>query len=159
VIRPLREDDIDAVVALSLAAWLPVFESFRHILGPAIYTRMYPDWRVSQGALVERVCKDMEKYTVCVADVDGAVAGFVAYTLNAEEKQGEIYLLAVDPDYQNRGIGTELTEFAVDRMVESGMTLAHVGTGGDPSHAPARRTYEKAGFTPIANVLYFKDLP
>jgi hypothetical protein len=26
------------------------------------------------------------------------------------------------------------------------MRVATVGTGGDPSHAPARRAYEKAGF-------------
>ena len=29
----------------------------------------------------------------------------------------------------------------------AGMQLATVGTGGDPSHAPARRAYEKAGFS------------
>lgn len=28
------------------------------------------------------------------------------------------------------------------------MALATVSTGGDPSHAPARRAYEKAGFGP-----------
>jgi hypothetical protein len=28
------------------------------------------------------------------------------------------------------------------------MALATVGTGGDPSHAPARRAYAKAGFGP-----------
>jgi hypothetical protein len=31
-------------------------------------------------------------------------------------------------------------------MKEFGMALATVGTGADPSHAPARRAYEKAGF-------------
>jgi len=28
------------------------------------------------------------------------------------------------------------------------MAAATVGVGGDPSHAPARRAYEKAGFGP-----------
>jgi hypothetical protein len=32
-------------------------------------------------------------------------------------------------------------------MKEAGMQVATVSTGGDPSHAPARRAYEKAGFT------------
>ena len=30
-----------------------------------------------------------------------------------------------------------------------------VGTGGDPSHAPARRAYEKAGFGPAIPSLYY----
>jgi hypothetical protein len=39
--------------------------------------------------------------------------------------------------------------------------LAIVATGGDPGHAPARRTYEKAGFTPLPLVRYYAllDLP
>ena len=31
-------------------------------------------------------------------------------------------------------------------MKSSGMQVATVATGGDPSHAPARRAYEKSGF-------------
>ena len=36
--------------------------------------------------------------------------------------------------------------FSVMRMKEAGMKVATVGSG-DPSHAPARRAYYKAGFT------------
>jgi hypothetical protein len=38
------------------------------------------------------------------------------------------------------------------------MTVVLVSTGGDIGHAPARRTYEKAGFTPMPAVHYFKAL-
>jgi hypothetical protein len=40
-----------------------------------------------------------------------------------------------------------------------GETLVQLGTGGDPGHAPARHTYEKAGFTPLPLVRYYKELP
>jgi hypothetical protein len=43
-------------------------------------------------------------------------------------------------------------------MRSAGMRLAMIGTGGDPGHAPARRTYEKAGYTPLPAVNYFKAL-
>ena len=82
----------------------------------------------------------------------------VSYELNFKERVGEVYLLAVHPDYQNRGIGTQLNTFALGKLKESGMHLAVVGTGGDPGHAPARRSYEKAGYTPLALVRYYKDL-
>jgi hypothetical protein len=39
------------------------------------------------------------------------------------------------------------------------MAVATVSTGGDPSHAPARRAYEKAGFGPaIPSVSLYKLL-
>ena len=39
-----------------------------------------------------------------------------------------------------------------------GIHLAVVGTGGDPGHAPARRSYEKAGYTGLPLVRYYHDL-
>lgn len=33
-----------------------------------------------------------------------------------------------------------------------------VATGGDPGHAPARRTYERLGFAPPPLVQYYKKL-
>jgi GNAT superfamily N-acetyltransferase len=157
-IRPLTGDDIDAVVQLSVPAWEPVFRSFAQILGPAIYPIVYPDWRKQQAEAVEAVCKDTAKYTVWVAEVGGAVVGFIAYVLNQADQTGEVDLLAVHPDYQNGGIGTDLNNFALDKMREAGMRLAVVGTGGDPGHAPARRSYDKAGYTGLPLVRYYKDL-
>jgi ribosomal protein S18 acetylase RimI-like enzyme len=83
----------------------------------------------------------------------------VVHPINRETQSGEIYMLAVDPDYQQRGIGHALVSFAVDRITELGIPLAEIGTGGDPGHAPARRLYERAGFTPVPLVRYFKALP
>ena len=71
---------------------------------------------------------------------------------------GEISMLAVDPDYQGGGLGTVLTEFALDRLKDAGMTVATVETGGDPGHAAARRTYEKAGYVLLPIARYFKNL-
>jgi GNAT superfamily N-acetyltransferase len=156
--RPLGNNDLEEVVRLSLLAWAPIFSSFEQILGPEIYARIYPDWRTSQREGVEKVCKDGEKTIVWVAEVDGRAVGFVAFELYDKDKTGEVMLLAVHPEYQNRGIGTELNNWALEKMRESGMKMAVVGTGGDPAHAPARRSYEKAGYTPLPLVRYYKDL-
>lgn len=157
-IRPLAGDDIGDVVRLSLLAWAPVFDSFRQVLGPRIYELVYPDWRAQQREVVERYCRDAEKAPVLVAEVDGLVVGFIAYSVDLQDKTGEVELLAVHPDHQNRGIGTELNRFVLDRMRERGVALAVVGTGGGPGHAPARRSYEKAGYTRLPLVRYYKAL-
>ncbi|MCX6048398.1 MAG: GNAT family N-acetyltransferase [Chloroflexi bacterium] len=158
LIRPFSNNDLAAIVQLSVLAWEPVFHSFQQVLGPAIFPLIYPDWPTIQKEAVASVCQEGEKYTILVAEVDGNVAGFLAYELNHKDKTGEVYMLAVHPDYQKRGIGTTLNELALEKMQESGMKLAVVGTGGDPGHAPARRSYEKVGYTALPLVRYYKDL-
>jgi ribosomal protein S18 acetylase RimI-like enzyme len=157
-IRSFNDDDLDDIVQLSLLAWEPVFSSFKRILGPKIYPMVVPDWRKLQRERAETTCKDKEKFNVLVAEMEGSVVGFLAYELREKDATGEIRLLAVHPEYQNHGIGTELNNIALQKMKAAGMKKAEVGTGGDEGHAPARRTYEKAGFTALPLVRYYKDL-
>jgi GNAT superfamily N-acetyltransferase len=157
-IRPYSEDDLETIVELSLLAWEPVFTAWQQILGPTLYPlAIYPDWRKSQKEVVEKSCRN-EKFNTWVAVVDGKVVGFVAYELNEESKIGEVQILAVHPENQNHGIGTELNLFALQKLKEGGMKLAVVGTGGDEGHAPARRSYEKAGYTALPLVRYYQEL-
>jgi GNAT superfamily N-acetyltransferase len=158
-IRPLAPEDIDAVVELSLRAWAPVFESFRAVLGERIYRALYPDWQASQARDVEAVCRDdTAAVWVWAAEQGGRPAGFVALRVNTEEGAGEIEMLAVDPSAQGHGIGTALTSFALQEFRKGGLPLAVVGTGGDPGHAPARRVYERAGFTALPLMRYYTSL-
>ncbi len=161
-IRPFSPDDMENVVQLSLLAWAPVFHSFEQVLGARIYALLFPDWKESQRATVEKICREDEQTLVWVAEIHGTITGFIVYTLNSQENgqenTGEVELLAVHPDYQNRGIGTELNHFALEKMRASGIKLAIVATGGDPGHAPARRTYEKAGYTALPGVRYYQAL-
>ena len=160
-IRPLAEPDIAPVVDLSLRAWAPVFDSFRQVLGEAVYRHLFPDWSAHQAAAVERVLRDEAMHT-WVADVDGRPVGFVSVVHHGPEydepNSSEIEMIAVDPEHQRRGIAADLITFAVDRMREHGSELAVIGTGGDPGHAPARAAYEQAGFTPLPLVRYYKKL-
>jgi GNAT superfamily N-acetyltransferase len=157
-IRPFREQDLAALEELAVLAWEPVFASVRNVLGPEIDAILHPDWRQRQREDVRRFCAETPGAIALVAEVDGVVAGLIAYELHPETRRGVVDLLAVHPAYQNWGIGTELNRLVLARMREAGMRIAMVGTGGDPGHAPARRTYEKAGYTffPIAH--YYQAL-
>ena len=156
-IRQLTPADVDAVVEFALRAWAPVFESFEKVLGPEIFLLAYPNWLESQARDVARTCTSHAEHT-WVAVVGGRPAGFAACVYDEAASSGEIEMIAVDPDHQRRGIAAALIEQSVDRMREAGLTLAGIGTGGDPGHAPARAAYERAGFTPIPLVHYYKAL-
>jgi ribosomal protein S18 acetylase RimI-like enzyme len=155
-IRPYEDGDADAVVRLSLRAWAPVFASLKQALNPEVYREFYPNWRASQREAVEAACADPAAQT-WVGEEEGAPVAFVTVRLHPDV-MGEIHMLAVDPGYQQRGIGAALTAFALERIKAAGKTVAMVETGGDPGHAPARQTYEKCGFELFAVSRYFKKL-
>jgi len=156
-IRGYGPDDEESVVTLSLRAWAPVFASLERVLGHEISVRLHGDWRPYQESAVRRVLADPD-VRVWVADAVRGVAGFVAVTLHRERLMGEIFMLAVDPDDQDQGLGTVLTEFATNWLRDAGMRVAMVETGGDAGHAPARRVYEQAGYTLLPVARYFKAL-
>ena len=156
-IKPFEESHLESIVGLSLRAWESVHESLRDALDPAVFSALYPDWRILQREDVTKACTSPDHET-WVAIEDGVVVGFVDTVLHPESSMGEIHMVAVDPDYQRRGIGTKLTDFAVERLRAAGMSVAMVETGGDPGHEPARRTYERAGFGVLPIARYFKKL-
>jgi len=157
-IRPLAREDVDQVVDLSVRAWTPVFTSLREVLGAEMFERMHPGgWRTIQADAVRETCTD-PGMTVWVAADGDAVVGFVAVVLHTDDREGEIHMIAVDPELQRRGIAARLTDHAVEWIAQQGMELAVVATGGDPGHAPARASYERSGFTALPLVRYYKLL-
>ena len=160
-IEPYAPDYLDAVIHLSLRAWEPVFDSIQQALNPDVYQAFYADgWRMSQQKAVEDVCAaaDAKVWVAIASGASESVVGFIAVKLHREDSMGEIYMVAVDPDAQGQGIGSALIEFALDWLKQAGMSIAMVETGGDPGHAPARHTYEKAGFELFPVARYFKKL-
>jgi GNAT superfamily N-acetyltransferase len=147
MMRPVRADEQPHLDRVRHAAFAPVFASFRSILGEDIYKLAQAPADERQGELLVSLLAPESGWEVYAAEMAGTVVGFVAIQLNHETHVGEIGLNAVHPDHAGKGIGTAMYHFALARMKDAGMRVATVATGGDPSHAPARRAYEKAGFT------------
>jgi GNAT superfamily N-acetyltransferase len=156
-IRDYAPADEEAVVALSLRAWEPVFASLERELGSELFSRLHPDWRQDQEKAVRDSLAD-PAMRVWVAAQGPQPVGFAAATLHQDRLIGEIYMLAVDPSYQNQGTGAALTRAATDWLRRSGMQVAMIDTGGDPGHAPARRVYQRAGYAALPVARYFKAL-
>lgn len=157
-IRRYRDGDLEAVVSFSLRAWAPVFASLRDVLGDDIFLRLHPDWEANQADAVRSSCTGDDRDVFVAAENERPV-GFVSIALNAfHERMGVIDIIGVDPDYQRRGVGSRLTEFAIQHMRSRGMDIAVIETGGDPGHAPARAAYESAGFTLLPIARYFRLL-
>jgi ribosomal protein S18 acetylase RimI-like enzyme len=157
-IVPFERAQLGEVVDLSLRAWAPVFASMERAMLPEVFRAFYRgDWQGAQRRAVEAACTDPDLH-VWVAREASRVAGFAALKLHPDDQMGEIYMIAVDPDFQRRGIAMRLTRHALDWFQQSGMSIAMVETGGDPGHGPARATYEAAGFRLLPVARYFRGL-
>ncbi len=139
-------DHLSSFEKIREAAFAPVFASFRSILGDEIYEVAQAREDQAQGQMLASLFAPESLWEAYAATLGGVVVGFLSVRLERDTGVGEIGLNAVHPDHAGQGVGTAMYEFAVARMKAVGMRVATVATGGDPSHAPARRAYRKAGF-------------
>ena len=150
----MRQNALD----IALRAWEPVFPQMKKAVPGFVYDAFYPDgWQARQLSDLGQILDD-EPETVDVALVDGVMAGWACTRIHPEDSMGEVYVIAVAPDFQRRGIGRALMEHSQNRAMDAGMTMMMVETGGDPGHAPARAAYEAGGYQRWPVARYFKDL-
>ena len=157
--RMANPNDHAILEELRLEAFSPIFASFRKILGDELYELAQKREDEDQKELLSSMLSSESKWDLYVAEVKNKIVGFVSVKVNMEAKVGEIGLNAVMPSYSGQGIGTKMYDFANTRMKDAGMRVATVATGGDESHALARRAYEKSGFNiKIPSVWYCRTL-
>ncbi|MEM1081645.1 MAG: GNAT family N-acetyltransferase [Pseudomonadota bacterium] len=155
---PYQAKDLDEVLALSVAAWTPVLPKMEREIPDYVYASFYPEgWTVRQLADITEVCND-DQSSVWLALIDQQMTGYMALRVHEEDAMGELYVIAVHPAYQRRGVGAALMSFAFDQFRQLGLAMVMVETGGDDGHAPARAAYEKVGFERYPVARYFKKL-
>lgn len=154
LIRPFEPDDKQTLDQIRILAFQPVFRSFRALLGEEIGPIVVAAAEQEQADYFDELCNSTSSHSVFVALVDGKTVGFASASLDPDTKIGELGFAAVHPEFAGQGIGTQLCEHCLAHMTAAGMKVAAVGTAGDPSHAPARRAYQKAGFGPTIPSLW-----
>jgi ribosomal protein S18 acetylase RimI-like enzyme len=146
LLRRASDEDAPFLEEVRRAAFAPVFASFREILGERIASVTQARDDQAQAEYLASLFESDSGWELYVAEQAGVVVGFVSVKLNDQTSMGEIGLNAVHPDIAGAGIGTAMYDVVLNRMRQAGMRVATVSTGGDASHAPARRAYQKAGF-------------
>lgn len=82
-----------------------------------------------------------------IHEIDGRIAAFCWTKLHHELDPviGEIYVIAVDPDFHGRGLGRQLTLAGLDSITDRGVTEANLYV--DAANTAAVGLYESLGFT------------
>ena len=67
----------------------------------------------------------------------------------------DIYWIAVAPQYQNKGIGKALIQYAMDSIKARNGRMAVIDTSGNPRYESTRQFYLKTGFAQEACIKDF----
>ena len=83
----------------------------------------------------------------CCTSRDGRLAGFCWTKIHDEHDPalGEIYVIAVDPDFHGLGLGRALTLAGLEHLTARGVPVGMLYVDAD--NAPAMKLYDSLGFT------------
>lgn len=158
MIRPFRKDDLENICAIAKRAYDGIFSGFEKEIGKQLLDCWIPDAKNSKNAQLTLMAQKNPQW-LYICERNGKTVGFIMFHLDYERKLGTIGNNASDPLAGEKGVGHEMYNFVLDYFRKEGMKAAMVHTGLDEAHAPARKAYERVGFTKsIPEVLYFKDL-
>jgi mycothiol synthase len=135
-VRPFTPADAEAFLAVNNRAfsWHP--EQGNMTLD-GLHERLAEPWFDPAGFLLH--------------ERDGRLAGFCWTKVHAPDAalgdpaMGEIYAIAIDPDFHGQGLGGPMTLAGLDWLAQQGLEVGMLYVESD-NHA-AVRTYERLGFT------------
>ena len=162
VLRHAVDDDLAAVDTLTVESYLPIQESYVAMLGDECYeaVRLEPELTWEERKIGQnRRLYDEHPDRLWVLDEEGDVFGFVSFWLFPEKSYGHIDNNGLRADRVGQGWATFMYRHVLDRFRQEGLRFAHVDTGLDDAHIPARRAYEATGFDRrVPTVDYWQDL-
>jgi len=95
--------------------------------------------------------KDYQIY--CLADDQDQVIGYICYgSVPMTEGTFDLYWIAVDPDFQEKGAGSKLLTFLDEVVKSEGGRLILADTSTIPQYEKTQRFYMKNGFKEVARV-------
>ncbi len=148
-ILPSTEADKPHIREIAVAAWTPIFNRYRLIVGDEMWGDVFGGWAENWFANASGF----------VTELDGQVVGFGSWWWPIEGVLAEIGGNAVDPRLQGHGIGTAQMRWLVNQFHEWGYKCVKVHTGMDPAHGPARAEYRKVGLRRgVKNSRYYNYL-
>jgi ribosomal protein S18 acetylase RimI-like enzyme len=159
LIRSFTRQDLTPLIELTIETFRPFYEeSFRPLVGEVVFANQHGNWRDDYREQVAELHHPAQHKHVAVAEIEGDIAGYVAWNVAPERKNGSVTHVAVSDGHRRHHVGTALCEHAFDALRSAGAEVVEIGTGGDPFHAPARALYERLGCVQLPIAVYYREL-
>ena len=162
VLRRANERDLDAIDELTVNAYAPIQASWVAMLGEELYKAVRRDreltWQERKIRQNRTLFAEHPEQVWVLADETG-IFGFVTFWLFPESQYGHLDNNGVRADRAGEGWGTFMFRQVLQHFRRLRLRYAHVDTGLDDAHLPARRAYEAVGFDRrVPGVEYWQDL-
>jgi ribosomal protein S18 acetylase RimI-like enzyme len=136
----------------------PLFEKDRaRLLSMLVKTRAFTSAEIDVAMeLIDIVLKDQNQkdYRIdCMADDQDQAIGYICYG-SAPMTQGtfDLYWIAVDPDSQEKGVGSNLLSYLEKVVRAEGGRMVLADTSTIPQYEKTRKFYLKNGFQEVARI-------
>ncbi len=144
---------------IAVNAWQKGYAEYEEILGKELFKNIFPEWEKAKANAMEPYFKGDKSKRAFAVNIDDIIAGFITCELDQNRKIGTICNNAIDPEFQGRGLGSDMYDFILEVFRMEGMTVAAVETMDEDAYIPARKAYEKAGFNKILKrMTYYREL-
>lgn len=137
IIRKMKKRDLLHVKNVAETSWRATYEGI-------IPIRIQEEFL--SKAYNEKMLKKRRRNTnFFVAEVDGKIVGFANYSKVNSDKSVHLHAIYLLPEFQWKGIGTKLLDYAIEHLDVTEITL-------DVEHKnkPAIKFYENKGFVKIS---------
>jgi ribosomal protein S18 acetylase RimI-like enzyme len=162
VLRQARDEDLLRLDEITILCYAAIQASYVAMLGEACYDRVRHNpeltWQQRKTGQNRRLYAEHPDW-VWVLEEQGLVFGFVTFYLFPAQSYGHIDNNGVHPEHAGKGWGKFMYQYVLQHFRDQGLRYAHVDTGLDDAHIPARRAYEAVGFDRrVPSVEYWQDL-
>ena len=138
-IRPLLEKDSAKLLSMLIKTWA--------------FTSAEVDVAIE---LIDIVLNDesQKDYQIhCMVDDQDQAIGYICYGLSPMTSGTfDLYWIAVDPDFQEKGIGSKLLSFLEEVVKAEGGRMILADTSTIPQYEKTQRFYLKNGFQEVARI-------
>jgi ribosomal protein S18 acetylase RimI-like enzyme len=148
--KSFDESDLIYVRELGIDDISPVYHLGEQLFTSDLYPYLYRTW--DEWEVIGLYNTDPE-YCL-VAETDGELAGFILGTIITKSSwtYGYILWLAVNPQFQRRGVADKLVDKIIARMIEDGARFMLVDT--DPTNNGAVKFFNRKGFGNIRQHIF-----
>jgi ribosomal protein S18 acetylase RimI-like enzyme len=162
VLRLAQDEDLPRVDEITIVCYTAIQDGYVAMLGEECYARVRHNpeltWEERKTRQNRQLYVEHPEW-VWVLEENDQILGFVTFCLFPQQGYGHIDNNGVHPDHAGKGWGKYMYQHVLQHFRDEGLRFAHVDTGLDPPHMPARRAYEAVGFDrQVPTVEYWQDL-
>jgi ribosomal protein S18 acetylase RimI-like enzyme len=110
------------------------------------------DWKTRKALHID-VDAEANPNGIFVAEIEDKVVGYITTRIDIITKIGQIPNLAVLPDFQQKGLGQQLIQVALDYFKTEGMAIAKIETLAQ--NPVGTIFYPKMGFVEVARQIHY----